>query len=120
MNQKTALFRRIYTQTSTTSLYGAKNPPYAAKTRLSDGYKTPSSQNYDILRQKSEIGGLTARNMRFMAYFRFIGKVHVRKPQEKPRVSVCPARSSARMGPLELVGAEVRAGKSGCRFHLGC
>ena len=34
---KTALFRRIYTQTT----YGAKNPPYAAKTRLSGWLQDP-------------------------------------------------------------------------------
>ena len=48
---------------------------------------------------------------------RFIGKVPVRKPPEKTRVLVCPARSSARMGPPELVGAELRAGKGCCRFR---
>ena len=35
--KKTALFRRIYTQTT----YGAKNPPYAAKTRLSGWLQDP-------------------------------------------------------------------------------
>ena len=45
-----------------------------------------------------------------------IGKVPVRKPPEKPRFPACLARGSARMGPPEPVGAELRAGKGCCRF----
>ena len=48
--------------------------------------------------------------------FRFIGKVPVRNPPEKPYFSVCPARSSARMSQPELVGAGLRAGTTTWRF----
>ena len=38
---KTALFRRIYAQTTTTDLYDAKNPPYAAKIRQTGWLQGP-------------------------------------------------------------------------------
>ena len=69
---------------------------------------------------------MNPKNTVLQAIFGLIGKVPVHKPPEKPRFSVCPARGSARMGQPELVGAELRAGKGGCRFrsrlvpgHLG-
>ena len=48
----------------------------------------------------------------FLAFFGFNRQVPVRTPQEKAHVLVCLARSSGRMGPPALVGAELRAEKA--------
>ena len=80
-----------------------------------------NNKNRDFKGYFVKFGGFRGIFQHFSAVFPDFGiirKVPVRTPQEKAPVSVCPARSSASMGPPALAGAELRTEKAPFRFGV--